>query len=341
MSYRDKLNNVVRINRLDDFNVQDADTITLEEGKIYVRGAEIVTDKRFIVEPNVVLTHQSFDAGERLIYTGTGDMFTGVDVRTFSHRWDAISAPNANQIYNFSDVGSDSIVYIQDVRGFADSGLEKISQKFGTFTDLETLQIVNCGFVSAVDETFSLGLDGGLTLIGDFSVLTINRLALGSASSAFKGLEYPGATFQVFEVNNIIFVAPSGAIGISGDEDSANIAPGVIATVRDCEFIGGVTPLENISSGDKRYDFDNCPPVSDSTIKGILQFDGNTDVTVMSGPNVPTPINTLWSDGNVEERICFSDKVTFDNTTNTCTAVDGAIDATGGTAFNHGLANGD
>lgn len=70
--------------------------------------------------------------------------------------------------------------------------------------------------------------------------------------------------------------------------------------------------------------------IPDSTIKGKLNINNNTLTTVLNDTNVPEPINTIWTDGQIEERICFRDLVTFDSSTNTCN-----------TTFDHTMSNGD
>lgn len=67
-----------------------------------------------------------------------------------------------------------------------------------------------------------------------------------------------------------------------------------------------------------------------STIKGKLNIIDNSLLTTVSNPNTPTNINTTWSNGNVEERICFRDVLTFDNITNVCS-----------TSSSHGMVNDD
>jgi hypothetical protein len=342
LSYRDKVKNIVRVNHIDDFNVQDETTITLEEGKNYVRGAPITTDKRCIVQPNVSLTNNCFTDESVWHYTGTGDMFTVADGEIFDHRIDTISAPDANQVYNCSGVNVSSTVRLQDVRGVAQTQTGRVSKKLGTFDTLGTLLIFNCGFVTSLEGPFSLGLDDGITLLNSFVVLSIDRLGNFGSTTDFIGLDVSGASFQVFELSNIIFSNPNtSAIGIKASRNSANIAPNVVATIRDCEFLGGITPTDGVEYTDVvfRYSVMNSTPLPDTTVRLKSDFEGSTAVTTMSGAGVPTPINALWTPA-VTEQLCFSDKLTFDNTTNTCTSVDGIITAAGGTAFNHGLSNG-
>jgi len=76
----------------------------------------------------------------------------------------------------------------------------------------------------------------------------------------------------------------------------------------------------------------------DSTVKGKLEITDNALVTDIVSQDTPVPINATWNDGTIEERLCFQDFCTFDNTTNTITTVN---DVLAGAAYNHGLSNGD
>jgi hypothetical protein len=337
--------NVVVINSLDDFEVQDDTTITLEDGKLYWQGADIVTPKRFIVGKNVTFTSGSLGASPILEYTGTDVVFTGVDMVTFYHQDHSIKATNAAEAYHFSDTVEGVTLFQMTNVLWRGTNTELAVKKAGTFNGLGTIDIVNSSYSGSIDGGLSLGVEDGLTVTGATTILSINKLAILSFTTSFIALSYVGATFSIFEISNLatLYFGTNG-IAIEGDKFSANIAVGSLGTIRDCEFIdggsGNLTPLAGVLTQDGRYNIQNCPPVEDSTIVGTLHFDGNTAVTTMTGPGVPTSISAVWADGDIEQRVCFSDKVTFDNTTNTCTSVDGAIDATGGTAFNHGLSNG-
>ena len=84
--------------------------------------------------------------------------------------------------------------------------------------------------------------------------------------------------------------------------------------------------------------FGNASVFPDSTVKGKLEITDNSLVTDIVDQNVAVPINATWNDGTIEERLCFQDFCTFDNTTNTLTSVN---DVLAGAAYNHGLSNGD
>jgi len=61
-------------------------------------------------------------------------------------------------------------------------------------------------------------------------------------------------------------------------------------------------------------------------------------VTDLVTVDVAVPINATWSDGTTEERLCFQDFCTFDNTTNTITSVNNVLSDA---PFNHLMNDGD
>ena len=333
------------INSIDDFPVQSSTEITLQSGYIYIAGAPITTDKRFVIPSGFSGAIWGLDTSPSSLwtYTGAGDMFTGVDVVSIEIRFHAVSAPNSSKLFNISSSSpAQGSVLLDNFACLSADGSTRSVGQFGRFESLQLLSIINSGFALSVSGGLGLGGTSGLELRGQFTTLSINRFASSTASSGYIGLDFVGATFSVFEVSNIIHIGLTGPgpVGLKGDINSANIAAGVIATVRDCEFIGSWTPLEGVTSRDIRYRFTNSEPIPDSTIAARLKIEGSTLTTTMSAALTPTPINGLWTDGEVEERMCFGDKLLFDSSTNTCTTEDGAIDVNGGSAFNHGLSNG-
>ena len=80
--------------------------------------------------------------------------------------------------------------------------------------------------------------------------------------------------------------------------------------------------------------------IPDSTVRAKLVIEDNALVTAIATINTPVQINVIWTDGSLEERLCFQDYCIFDNTTNTITAMNYIIPASP-VVFNHGLSDGD
>ena len=336
--------NWVFINKEEDFPNQSDTQIFLEEGKLYWQGQTFSTAKSFSVGRNVTLTSGSLGSNPILIYTGTSDMFTGVDVVTFYHRDHSCKASNASQAYNFSDTVAGTTLFQMINVTWRGTATELAVKKAGTFTSLGTIDIINSSFFGSIDGGSSLGVEDGLTVTGVTTILTIAKLAISSLSATYTGIDWSGSTITVFEITNFFQVGiAAGSVGFKCDRNSINITPGTKAIVRDCELVGDISlnALEGGTSRDIRYDYNNNPPIPNSTIIGTLQFDSSVLVTTMTGAATPTHINAEWNDGQVEERLCFQDKLTFDGSTDTCTTANGAVNATGGIAFNHTFTDGD
>ena len=120
-----------------DFPVQDATTITLEAGQVYVVSGSFSVAKRFVCETGSSMS--AFNTlGTVLTYTGSGTMFTGVDAN-FTINKIALNAPSA-ALFNFSDVAilNSHVVIIQDISVIT-------ALKTGTFTSLASIVVQDSG----------------------------------------------------------------------------------------------------------------------------------------------------------------------------------------------------
>jgi len=271
----------VSIAQESDFATQTATVITLETDTIYVVTASFSTAKRFDCQDGSVLT--MFSASSSLLtYSGTGTMFSGADA-SFSIFDARITCPLA-KTFDFSDsVGNTKIFLARNV--FI---LESL--KAGDFDDLVNTQFFSCGF---------LDTDGGITVTGSTSLaFTIDRLALISTSATFKGVDLGSAVIANIEFNNLIVVAPAGAIGVTGLANSGNIPAGVgaAAMLTNSSFSGGMTTLlQNISKDDIRWILKNNPPIEDTFPDGLLSFVGNSTETVIASSGVAVLVNATWT----------------------------------------------
>ncbi len=262
-----------------DFPSQTGSVITLETNTVYIVTADVTTAKTFTCQQGSVLT--MFTAsGPLLTFSGTGTMFSGADV-SFSIFDARVTCPLA-KTFDFSDsIGNTKIFLCRNV--FI---LESL--KAGDFDDLVNTQFFNCGF---------LDTDGGISVTGTSSLaFTIDRLALISTSATFVGVALGSAVISNIEFNNLIIVAPSGGVGVSGLASSANIPTGSSAMITNSSFAGGLTtPLQNISKDDIRWILKNNTPVPDSFPDGLLSFVGNSTETVIASSSVSVIVNATWT----------------------------------------------
>lgn len=260
------LNNELIINEIADFPIQDATTITIPDNKIVKGGAPITTSKRVILGKNTVWDFFSAGSGNIFTTTTTGAVFTGVDVESFEIRSLGIKAPNSSELLNITDnIPNTTTVVMDNFAGYADPG-NVVSEKFGTFTDVATLN-VKTG--TLFNPNFSgLGLNDGISIVGSIGVLDISKLLMGSVTSAtFKALDLGTAVIGNFcEIKDFVVIGLTpGSIGIDGLASSGNLAAGVQGNVIRSSFTGAITALNNISNDDIQWEFDETDPIGDST----------------------------------------------------------------------------
>lgn len=286
------------INSTGDFALQNDDTITLEEGITYICGAPIETGKRFIVSKNVAVVSFNSAANSLWRYTGTGTMFTGVNVESFAIDKVNAIAP-AGQLFDFSDSTPKKSLFVMNTCALTESvSGELVANKFGTFTDLLGIFII---FSSATGRV-SLGINDGITLGGTtLGLFSIDKLSFLSFSPTCKMLDLGSVVvdtaFEIRDFNQIGLTA--GCVGISSDlvGDSGNVGTGILATISDCEFIGPIVPLVNITTKDTRYQFTNNAPLQDSSIDVFTYSTLQVIVAVGAGnQGVFFPVDGAWSE---------------------------------------------
>jgi hypothetical protein len=260
-----------------DFAVQNATTITLESKKVYWITAGITTAKRFIVEDGAVLTAMNI-LGDPLTYTGSGSMFTGTDA-SFTIQDIAIDHPNS-QAFSFTDnIGGAKLFIASKVRNY--TGL-----KYGTFNNMQTVLI---------EGSSALAMDDGISLTGSSQIIvSVDKLFMGSSSATFKGLDLGSSISQTIEMSDFIVNAPSGAYGISGLTSSGNVPSGRLAMVSNSEFGGGLTPLQNITTDDIRWQFSNNTPIPDTFADAFLSMRANATATTIAAINTPVKVAGIW-----------------------------------------------
>ncbi len=282
--------NQIIVNQESDFPTQNGSTITLDEGINYSQGADISTAKRFIVKPDASITANNLFT-PMLTYTGTGAMFTG-DNASFDIHDINVSAPNSSKYFSWPETIPFSSLVSMDGVTFTDG------VAFGDFGNVAALAISFCNATS-------LSADG-ITLTGSSNILlSINQLAMVSASNSFKGIDIGSAIVTTIEINNLIVVAPSGAFAISGLANSGNLPVNTLGNITNCNFSGGMTGtgLENISIDDIRWAFRDNNTIPDTSPDILLSLTGNPTTTAVSGG---TPIILAGTWNSVERASHFT-----------------------------------
>jgi len=257
-------NNIVIINEVSDFPAASGGTITLEDNITYYISDNIVTSDRFVCGQNNIITSNNPFANA-LIYTGGGDMFTGVNV-SFAVDRGVISCPNA-QPFNFSAT----------VGNFPTFGLNLTTiaacQKCGTFDNLRSVNFTNTAFFDCTEGVSLLGAD-------NWDTVTVSRLRIDGGASVINGFDLTNSLHETFELTNYVIIGGVGTVGVSGLANSANMKPNFIGSIDQCEFTSGVTPLTGMTIEDIRFSFANNSGLQDSTIDANPYLTTQTTVTI-------------------------------------------------------------
>lgn len=272
------LDNTYYINKAADFPVQNGSTITLGAVLNFVIGASFSTAKNFIVENGAGWTSNNI-FGPRVTYTGTNPMFTGEDV-SFNIKDTSISSPNATT-FDLSETlpGSQSILVMESVQGIA-------CTKIAEFDSMTSIDIINSSFLDA---------DDGIELLGSGQgIMSIDKFAAISTSSSFTGIDFGTTVQQNLNLQTLTFVAPAGAVGLSGLTGSGNVQTGFIGNVSSVAFVGGMTDLSGISESDIRWEFINSPPVPNSSIAADLHLTSSRTVPIVTAGVFEDVNGTSW-----------------------------------------------
>lgn len=299
--------NVVVINGIGDFPNQTASIIFLEPGNTYAVGSNLVSEKRFVVRSESAASSESFDAisvvgTSPLIvwaYTGTGVMFTGVDVVLFFVDNFGFRCTNADEVFNIRDLNTlnRSSFIMSNSFGFSDGPLVKISNKFGTFINLDRIEINTCSASQGA------GVPDGITVGGTSNnSLVIEDLNIEGLDSSGIGLDF-GTTVINTEsrVGNLSLDGAVGSVGISGAAASANMAAGVIGTFQNNTFGSNMTPLSGVSESDLRLEFRTSAPVPNSSKTADSFLSASQTVTITTAGVFVAIAGTNWL-SDVEER---------------------------------------
>jgi hypothetical protein len=267
------------INSEVDFPEQDATTITLKSNIIHEIGSSFSTAKRFIVEDGAVFTMGN-QFGISLTYTGTGDMFTGVDV-TFTIDTCRIDSPNANQTFNFSDtVGGTKIFFAKFLEITS-------TPKIGTCSAMLNFEIIDSNCLNCGD---------GISVAGTQTIFNVSKLALVSSSASFTAIDFGTSVVQNPEISDLIVIAPAGATGISGLASNGNVPTGFIGKLVDSSFSGGMTAeLSGITSDDFRWSFSGNTGIPDTRPDALISINSNATETVISTINTPVKVTGTWA----------------------------------------------
>lgn len=261
-----KITNRVVVNELAHFPTPVANVITLAASTEYFIGADVdIGINRFLLSPNVVLTSA---AGTAILASSTtSDLFTGGDLGLFIMQGVLLDTPTG-KVYNIVDTVQGSTTVI-----------------------LSLSRVINCAALGRMEDVFAVNLSGtatlnapqGLVLAGAINVISLRQFAVISASATHKSIDLGACVCPTIEITDLLSIAPAGAFGISGLANSGNVTAGSIARVTSSEFVGGVTPLENITRSDVRWDFQGNSGIDSSVKNADTYLTASRTVTIGGG----------------------------------------------------------
>jgi hypothetical protein len=241
-------NNTITVNVEADFPVQDAATITLEAGKIYLIGGTITTSKRFICESGTTIRGLS-QIPIGIEYTGTGSMFTSTGT------WELIqinvSASNGS-VFDASGVNAFIIMHIVIISSCV---------SIGTF--------VNAGIFWTQGSSTSTTSGDVISFSGTTAGVLIDVTQHTNLTAGNVLINLGTATTSLFRITNSTYIAPATSVGISGLVSSGNINAGSKAVVSITDLaIAGSTPLAGITREDVRWFFAEATAIKNSRNAG-------------------------------------------------------------------------
>ena len=258
------------INSKGDFPKPVAGVITLVARTSYFIGddVDIGTDGLNVSAGGISFRSYGFFVGARLTYTGTGDMFTGVDA-TLEIDGVGITCPNG-QVYNITNPTTPNTVNLD-----VSSVLYIDIKKFGTVQDLNALIMMECA---------SVNIQEGLTFLGTstWRAVRIQNHGMQTGSATFVGYDLGDIVVELLTLTTLLFIGVPGAVGVSGLPNSGNVAPGSLADFANSIYTGGMTALAGITSQDVRWKFTGNNLIQDTMPGALLSLNGNATVTVIT-----------------------------------------------------------
>lgn len=275
---------IVFINQLSDFPVQDATTITLEAGKFYWLTAPITTSKRFDVQNNATLTAGSQSSSALLTYTGTGAMFTLVD-SSFTLTRMRYDHPNGRGFDVTDNAPGVNFVFLEQIFGLSGTSI-------GTFHNLGAF---------VLDRSTIIAVEGMSFSGASFGIFAASLTAIVTSSATTACIDLDGAICNTLKLSDLILNYATGGFGISGLTNSGNLPVGRLAMVTNCEFSDDLTPLENITTSDVRWEFIGNASLPDSVNEADVYLTGGAE-TITTGSagdwqeiGVPSAGGVSWS----------------------------------------------
>ena len=261
-------NNTVYIRTESELPNQTATTWTMDADIPYKIAADFSTSLQTIPAPGASLRGDNLSSFT-MTYTGAGSMIKGVDVDFYINNI-ALDAGVGNTCFEFSDT-------VGGIKRFICENVKVLNcAVWGKFTDMNLAQVMNSN-----GENVTVA---GLQFFGTSGIVwSVSQLSFVSSSAGFVGVDMGTATVPVIEFDDVILTAPVGAFGFSGLINSGNVPVGRRGRIAGCEFLGGMTDLQNlVVNDDVRWFFNDNSPTADTFPDSLSSFRGNVTETVIA-----------------------------------------------------------
>lgn len=273
----------VIVKSMTDFPAAVAGVITLEDATEYVIVDDLSTSDRFVMGADTLV--RAADAVIYVLtYTGSGTLFSGVDVSYSIVNLGIIAS--SGTVFGGSDISSpgSSVLLIQGVIVYSCVNL-------GNIDNLDTLVTSSCTFVASSD---------GFIFTGSSNRQAVSHLCeIIMGGGAYYNLGT--AIFQAVSVNDYAATLSAGSNLLSGATASANITTGGLGFISFGRHSGVGTPILGITNADARWQFIGNDDITDTRSDALLSITGNTTETVISVVDTPVLVLGTWNEERVSQ----------------------------------------
>jgi hypothetical protein len=266
----------VQVQQLSDLPTASGGVVTLaaETDYLFQNDISVGTD-RFQLSDNTVIRAADSQV-IKLTYTGTGTMFTGVDIGA-QIKEIALDCPNGQLMDISSSVGG-------KVFQISESGVDNC-QTIGVTSGMAAVQFNQVNFNNVVLDGWSCG--------GGNSILLIQSCLATMQAGTF--LDLASGTYDAVSIISLFTTLNGSSVGLSGLSNSGNINVGGLGSVVNSRFFGAGTPLNTISPNDSLWQFAENDDIADTRPDGLLSVNGPLTVAI-SAANTPVKIGALSGD---------------------------------------------
>jgi len=272
---------VIPVFAIADFGDVVGGAIQLAANTKYILRESVSTDVRFIGGVNTVIAGED-DYIVALEYTGTGTMFTGVDVTTKFIQI-GLTAPNGTMFDYEDTAGNEGInsIWITNSSIYATATIGRLKNQGALF--------INASSVSGITVD-------GFTIEGSlFGDIDINWTDMGMVAGTF--LDLGTSVCTSVGINSYIADIPAGTTFLSGAVNSANIDANGEGTLTNGKFKSSAgTLLSGITEDDDRWDSKHNDRIRNTVRDALISVQGNTTVSGIVALNTPVKMVATFAE---------------------------------------------